>query len=104
MAGQIEALAAAFGRLCVETWHSAQSNTTWTQPPSGGCVLKRGRGDGSRLEWRQPPSGGCVLKPRTVGCQKSVLGQPPSGGCVLKPADEINRFAEVGSRLRAAVC
>ena len=40
MAGQIEALAAAFGRLCVETWHSAQSNTTWTQPPSGGCVLK----------------------------------------------------------------
>ena len=36
------AIAAAFGRLCVETKAVAMSGASSAQPPSGGCVLKRG--------------------------------------------------------------
>ena len=32
------------------------------QPPSGGCVLKHGRGKTFIPSQNQPPSGGCVLK------------------------------------------
>ena len=33
--------AAAFGRLCVETWiHVKKKTPRLLQPPSGGCVLK----------------------------------------------------------------
>ena len=33
--------AAAFGRLCVETYHRDLILEHRQQPPSGGCVLKR---------------------------------------------------------------
>ena len=33
--------AAAFGRLCVETLSSLTETTSFSQPPSGGCVLKQ---------------------------------------------------------------
>ena len=32
--------AATFGWLCVETFDLSNSNVTFLQPPSGGCVLK----------------------------------------------------------------
>ena len=61
------------------------AKTVFTQPPSGGCVLKHlhpalclHEGAG------QPPSGGCVLKPMRNIWTGYTEGQPPSGGCVLK--------------------
>ena len=35
---------AAFGRLCVETLNHLKIYNHLNQPPSGGCVLKRGIG------------------------------------------------------------
>ena len=80
----------------------------WTQPPSGGCVLKPQSLTATISIIVQPPSGGCVLKqllgrwhtkdaaPAAFGrlCVETPTGkykinthgdQPPSGGCVLKP-------------------
>ena len=55
-------LAAAFGRLCVETlMNRFHSNAPW-QPPSGGCVLKHLTRLNPPPMQSQPPSGGCVLK------------------------------------------
>ena len=56
-------MAAAFGRLCVETIEST-------------VILI--------LSIRQPPSGGCVLKLIYQIWRLKVVQQPPSGGCVLK--------------------
>ena len=78
-----------------------------SQPPSGGCVLKRvsfafmflpfraaafGRlcveTRALMLSWQdlqQPPSGGCVLKLAEKNNPLNSYWQPPSGGCVLKP-------------------
>ena len=41
MAIQREHLAAAFGRLCVETVFIEDAECDEMQPPSGGCVLKQ---------------------------------------------------------------
>ena len=78
-------LAAAFGRLCVETFLKALPllYSNW-QPPSGGCVLKQNgkpKGIGDKM---QPPSGGCVLKQIRALDLDNPRKQPPSGGCVLK--------------------
>ena len=54
---------AAFGRLCVETMKVAGQNSSATQPPSGGCVLKQSARLAFGFSGIQPPSGGCVLKP-----------------------------------------
>ena len=52
----------------------------------------------------QPPSGGCVLKRLLVAVTVWLCSQPPSGGCVLK-LQNLNGIGEVtASRLRAAVC
>ena len=58
----------------------------FTQPPSGGCVLKRFTSLPYKIKTRQPPSGGCVLKRHHTleRFQTALNGQPPSGGCVLK--------------------
>ena len=57
----------------------------FSQPPSGGCVLKlHGAFMTDDEVGRQPPSGGCVLKPAPFVGVVSLLVQPPSGGCVLK--------------------
>ena len=37
-------------------------------------------------ELSQPPSGGCVLKRNMCLLLRTRSGQPPSGGCVLKPS------------------
>ena len=77
---------AAFRRLCVETTIAASSCLhRWTQPPSGGCVLKHTDNPTSTPDRRQPPSGGCVLKHYQDVVFDSLPPQPPSGGCVLKP-------------------
>ena len=55
------------------------------QPPSGGCVLKHLNAKDKKLEATQPPSGGCVLKQRQKEAVDKTGAQPPSGGCVLKP-------------------
>ena len=55
-------LTAAFRRLCVETSESLPAPSGKSQPPSGGCVLKRDKFRFKRAAFDQPPSGGCVLK------------------------------------------
>ena len=123
----IELAPAAFGRLCVETeFESIDNATRYTQPPSGGCVLKRVRwskrgeyiqpaafgrlcvetdGNETRVAGvSQPPSGGCVLK---LFFDKLIFKeriQPPSGGCVLKRLLDNFFIPPLISRLRAAVC
>ena len=62
------------------------SHALRSQPPSGGCVLKRLLIFCSKCLGYQPPSGGCVLKPLKRTSFASGVAQPPSGGCVLKPA------------------
>ena len=57
-----------------------------SQPPSGGCVLKRNMCLLLRTRSGQPPSGGCVLKRNMCLLLRTRSGQPPSGGCVLKPS------------------
>ena len=54
--------AAAFGRLCVETFDVGDFDTALRQPPSGGCVLKQYIVFKVKTYLEQPPSGGCVLK------------------------------------------
>ena len=55
--------AAAFGRLCVETFDGYFCCICIrSQPPSGGCVLKLCVGNLGGCSPPQPPSGGCVLK------------------------------------------
>ena len=36
------------------------------------------------MAYSQPPSGGCVLKPPLLKAALEHIDQPPSGGCVLK--------------------
>ena len=54
---------AAFRRLCVETLILSDFMRHFSQPPSGGCVLKPLPFDAEIDIEVQPPSGGCVLKP-----------------------------------------
>ena len=89
------------------TYLRAAVQHTTTQPPSGGCVLKRyapttatasaypaafGRLCVETADYNvspgnahvQPPSGGCVLKLLDTIAEYMGKSQPPSGGCVLK--------------------
>ena len=77
----------------------------YSQPPSGGCVLKLKDLPEDERAANQPPSGGCVLKlllePQCLWQQS----QPPSGGCVLKRlTNDSPRRPPIPSRLQAAVC
>ena len=79
----------------------------FSQPPSGGCVLKQADSLYTKLHIEpaafrrlcvetasifpdvvhpsaQPPSGGCVLKHFVQRADHIKTHQPPSGGCVLK--------------------
>ena len=77
----------------------------FSQPPSGGCVLKRFIEDIAEQIDIQPPSGGCVLKHIPDLKQQLQKIQPPSGGCVLKLRLVMEMENQIGaSRLRAAVC
>ena len=38
------------------------------------------------IQMSQPPSGGCVLKRKIKDADGRPIFQPPSGGCVLKRA------------------
>ena len=78
----------------------------YSQPPSGGCVLKHvGLRVGKSVVNNQPPSGGCVLKPLGGLVSTMPVCQPPSGGCVLKLQQQgIVCFPCYTSRLQAAVC
>ena len=51
----------------------------------------------------QPPSGGCELKREKGGGVSHGLDQPPSGGCELKLAISAAVAVQMSSRLRAAV-
>ena len=78
----------------------------YSQPPSGGCVLKLLAALKVLIMNHQPPLGGCVLKHiPELHSYRLNLDQPPSGGCVLKLNRDFAVVADVGaSRLRAAVC
>ena len=57
---------AAFGRLCVETV-LVEYQYLLVSPAAFGrlCVETRAKSHERRRWWSQPPSGGCVLKPKT---------------------------------------
>ena len=55
-------IAAAFRRLCVETYDFIKPYVERDQPPLGGCVLKLKCCNWAQRRARQPPLGGCVLK------------------------------------------
>ena len=81
-------VAATFGWLCVETCpHNLILIRDSTQPPSGGCVLKR-----PSYLFDKPPHiaatfGWLCVETTTLNRVCSILRrQPPSGGCVLKSA------------------
>ena len=103
----IQEMAAAFGRLCVETHQQDIPIIYIIRTAAFGRLCVETRIDTGRINNKQqPPSGGCVLK--LMGCQSSMpplptaafgrlcvetpikkprlesTGQPPSGGCVLK--------------------
>ena len=86
--------------------HAVFHAKLYTQPPSGGCVLKHPIAEAMRAAAKpaafgrlcvethsrygvtpktyQPPSGGCVLKQDFGFPVPPAIVQPPSGGCVLK--------------------
>ena len=95
--------AAAFGRLCVETYKSSNAEKSCFQPPSGGCVLKHVI---YSMTFRNFSAAFGRLCVETFVFQSSVLWskQPPSGGCVLKQKFKRTIRRPYTSRLRAAVC
>ena len=66
--------------------------------------MKRIENCGSYLLFSQPPSGGCVLKRNRDYIIPHDILQPPSGGCVLKLIIVVPLTTIGASRLRAAVC
>ena len=98
-------MAAAFGRLCVETLKIPIICNGLGQPPSGGCVLKLASDTAYAVMQMQPPSGGCVLKLMSYLTSPS----PPVAAAFGRLCVEtlVNGFfisSLAGSRLRAAVC
>ena len=98
---------AAFGRLCVETERVCRHRQN-TRPAAFGrlCVETKPSFEQMMEIHSQPPSGGCVLKRAAKPTPRPSSGQPPSGGCVLKQMNDFRRPSNRGetSRLRAAVC
>ena len=80
-----EIFAAAFGRLCVETTQSqVVAQMKHWQPPSGGCVLKHFNATkGSKYDWAAAFGRLCVETNNQLALSGDLM-QPPSGGCVLK--------------------
>ena len=77
--------AAAFGRLCVETLvYYSKVNSIFAAAFGRLCVETGRPGCMKVIYERQPPSGGCVLKHYFLHFVIDCLLQPPSGGCVLK--------------------
>ena len=77
----------------LKRYFQSTENPHDSQPPSGGCVLKRQFADGALIGGSQPPSGGCVLKPINDEGEIDIKDtQPPSGGCVLKPRRCVRLF------------
>ena len=97
---------AAFRRLCVETFVSHDFYSSSTQPPSGGCVLKRDRFTRgmshlkpaafrrlcvetvhrcNQHSGRDPAAfRRLCVETQKAWNKRQCLSQPPSGGCVLK--------------------
>ena len=77
----------------------------YSQPPSGGCVLKLAKGTVSKGLTTQPPSGGCVLKPTGTG-KSVIIAEAAAFGrlCVETLMTLLKLKFGAGSRLRAAVC
>ena len=78
---------AAFRRLCVETVISTtNASSVKSQPPSGGCVLKRNQHDQCVVSQPAAFRRLCVETPNATTSPLWDVNQPPSGGCVLKPS------------------
>ena len=76
---------AAFRRLCVETCLICLNNHACDPAAFRRlCVETDGLEKTPPPNWSQPPSGGCVLKLKSPGMASAEKLQPPSGGCVLK--------------------
>ncbi|EER55859.1 hypothetical protein NEIFL0001_1323 [Neisseria flavescens SK114] len=96
---------AVFGRLCVETCLMMKP-LRWLNPAVFGrlCVETWQILEGVAVEFSQPSSGGCVLKHVPSDDLKKTVNQPSSGGCVLKLTQVLTSCKRLASRLRAAVC
>ena len=81
------------------------SAAVFSQPPSGGCVLKHTLAAKAGSNDAQPPSGGCVLKP-TPSNNEFMTVKPAAFGrlCVETTDCYVLARTKTASRLRAAVC
>ena len=79
-----EGEAAAFGRLCVETPSLRVNRKGSVAAAFGRLCVETFRRIALWLSRTQPPSGGCVLKLISIDLVTLKSKQPPSGGCVLK--------------------
>ena len=77
--------AAAFGRLCVETWRQPEHGRQVGPAAFGRLCVETPSAAKLPSAGNQPPSGGCVLKLLILRLPACLKRQPPSGGCVLKP-------------------
>ena len=94
---------AAFGRLCVETLCFLLFFVGYNQPPSGGCVLKL-QTHTRHLRYLTAAFGRLCVETKKSLATEWAKRQPPSGGCVLKQAILNQARRKSCSRLRAAVC
>ena len=76
-----------------------------TQPPSGGCVLKRAGGSDGRA-WRVPAAFGRLCVETHDQAMRRLYALPAAFGrlCVETKLINTRAFPVTTSRLRAAVC
>ncbi len=96
--------AAAYGRLCVETLPYTALFYHCRQPPTGGCVLKRRSRSRARNIRLQPPTGGCVLKQSLYLQAVCLFRQPPTGGCVLKQNHQNANYLKIRAAAYGRLC
>ena len=84
--------AAAFGRLCVETFPYRLVGGLKNAAAFGRLCVETIMLNLTMVFLWQPPSGGCVLKPAAIARLGFRPSQPPSGGCVLKQDLETHEF------------
>ena len=96
---------AAFGRLCVETAQWRDNRKKEVPAAFGRLCVETSLLTVGRVFMSQPPSGGCVLK-RDRCCKLDFAITPAAFGrlCVETAASISHRQDAQTSRLRAAVC
>ena len=96
---------AAFRRLCVETYSTSSGTYSPSQPPSGGCVLKRQDLCSGKIPFL--PAAFRRLCVETLTSFNNLIGDMPAAFrrlCVETPRFGFSHPPAAPSRLQAAVC